>query len=101
MTILSTCFEQDTTLLGAVWWRGGQTAGYGGEAPFLDIGFNKHKARLTKIDMNCGRTVGTNGWEEVLRLKPMYNFFKSLAISRKKDGACARTVPNANDIALY
>lgn len=50
--------------------------------------------------MNRSRAIGANSWEEILRLKPMNNFFQALSISCEKDGPCSRTVPNSDNVAL-
>jgi hypothetical protein len=41
LSTLSTGLEKDTTLLAAIGWRRGETAGHGSKAPFLNICFDE------------------------------------------------------------
>ena len=97
----SSCFQQNTALLTAVrrWWS--QAASHRRKAPFLDISFNKNKTALAKIDMYGARTVGTDGWKEVLCLEPMSNVVKFLAIAGEEYTAGSGTVADPNHIALH
>lgn len=101
VSILGTCFQQNASLLRAIWWWRCETASHRGQAPFLDVGFDEDEASLAKVDVDYGGTVGTDGGEEVLRLEPMHNLIELLAVPGEEDGACPRSITNADNIALH
>ena len=67
-SILGAGFEENAALLGTIWrWRC-ERAGHGSKTPLLNVGFDKNKASLTKVDMDDAGSVGADRGEEVLRL---------------------------------
>lgn len=46
------------------------------------------------------RSVCADGWEEVLRLETVCYVVESLAVTGKEDGACSRTITDADNVAL-
>lgn len=46
------------------------------------------------------RSIGTDGWEEVLRFKAVGYVFEFLAIASEEDGSGPWPVATANDVAL-
>lgn len=65
-SILCSAFQQNTALLRAIWRWWCQATSYRSKPPLLDVGLNEDEAGLAEVDMDNGRAVGTNGWEEVL-----------------------------------
>lgn len=96
----SSTLKQDGALLAAVRRRRCETARHGCKTPFLNVGFNEHKAHLAEVDVNLTRARGADGGEEVLRFKPVGDIFELFAVAGEKYGASAGTVANADDIAL-
>lgn len=100
IAILGPGFQQNTTLLGAIWGRRSQTASDGSQSPFLNIGLNENEAGLAKVDMDDCGTVGADGWEEVLRLEAVDYLVEFLAVAGEEDGTGAGTISDANNVAL-
>jgi hypothetical protein len=107
MTLLARCvpafpagLEQDTALLASVWRRWRKTPRHGCEAPFFHVCFYENESHLSKIDMDCARSVGTDGWKEVLRFKSMGDVIELFAIAGEKYGAAPRPVSNTDNITL-
>jgi hypothetical protein len=99
-TILGTSFQQNATLFGAIRWRRSQATSHGSQTPFLDVCLDEDEAGLTKIDVDDSGTVGTDGWEEIWRLKTVDNLVEFLAVASEKDGAGPWAVSNTDDVAL-
>lgn len=97
---LTAGFEQDAALLTTVWWGRGEAARHGGETPFLHIGFNEHESHLTKIHVDRTRTVGTNGWEQVLGAVIVNHILKLLAVAREEDRSRSRSITDPDHVAL-
>jgi hypothetical protein len=51
--------------------------------------------------MNMARSVGTDGWEEILALQVVRNLVQLLPISGEKDTAGSRSVAHADHITLH
>lgn len=100
VAVFCAALQQNATLLGAVRWRRRKASSDGRKAPFLDVGFDEDEAGLTKVDVNSGGPVGADGREEVLRLEAMDDFFEPLAVAGEENGARARTIADADNIAL-
>jgi hypothetical protein len=100
ISVLATGFQQDATLLRAIWWWGGQAASDGSQAPFLDVGFDKDETSLTKVDVDDGGAVGSDSREEVLRLETMDYLVEFLTVASKEDGSSSWPIPNSDNIAL-
>jgi hypothetical protein len=92
--------EQDAALLATIGWGRGQAPCHGGQPPFLHIGFNEYEAHLAKIDMNGAGTIGPNCWKQILGAVVVGDILQLLAIASKEDCPRARSVADADDIAL-
>lgn len=97
---LATRLKENAALLAAVRWGRSQAARHGGQAPFLDIAFNKDEPHLTKVDMDRTRAVGPDGREEVLGAIVVGHILQLLAVAGEEDGPGPGSVANANHIAL-
>lgn len=58
--------EQDATSFAAIRRRRRKTAGHGSQPPFLNICLDEDETKLTKVDVDAARTIGTDSWEEVV-----------------------------------
>ena len=94
-------FEQDAALLASVWRRWRKTSRHGRKAPLFHICFYENEPHLSKIDVDCAGSVGTDGWKEVLRFKAMGDVIELFAIACKKYRAAARPISNTDYITLY
>lgn len=97
---LSSGLEEYTSLLAAVRGRRGQTARHGCQPPLLDIRLDEDEARLAEVDVDGARAVGADGGEEVRCLEAVGDVVELLAVAREEDGAGARAVADADDVAL-
>lgn len=77
----SPTFEKDTAGFAAIWWWWCKTASHGCEAPLLHVRFDEHESHLPKVDVYVGRSIGSDGGEEVMKLHAVTNVFQLLAIS--------------------
>jgi hypothetical protein len=68
-TVLRPRSKQNGIRLDAVGWWGSERARHGRKTPLLHIGLDKDETGLSKIDVNDARPVGSDCWEEVLRLQ--------------------------------
>jgi hypothetical protein len=94
-------FEQDTALLASVWRRWRKTPRHGRKAPLFHVCFYENESHLSKIDVDCARSVGTDCWKEVLRFKAMGDVIELFAIAGEKYRAASRPVSNTDYITLY
>lgn len=92
--------KQNTALLAAVRRRRRQAAGLRREPPFLDVGLDEHEAQLAEVDVHLAGPVGADRGEEVLRFEPVRHVFEFLAVAREEHGSRARSVADADDVAL-
>lgn len=101
VTIFPAGLEQDAAGLGAIGWRRSQRSDHGCQAPLLDIGLDKDKASLSKVDMySCG-PVGAYGGKEIRILDAMYNVVQLLAVAGEEYATRSWPVTAADDIALH
>ena len=97
----STAIQQDRTLLAAIWGRRRQTACHGCQSPLFHIGFDEDEAHLSKIDMYLTGPVGANSGKEILRFETVCYIIQLLSIACKENGACSRSIADANYVTLY
>lgn len=96
----SASLEEDAALLATVGGWGSETACRRSQAPLLDICLDEDEAGLPKVHMHRARSVGSDGWEQVLRLETVGHVFQLLAVPREEYRARAGTVADADHIAL-
>ena len=94
-------FEQYAALLAPVRRRGRKATRHRSQAPFLDVGFNKHKAHLSEIDVYRCRAICSYTRKKVLRFHSMGYVVELSTISGKKHGSGSRFVSYAYDIPLH
>ena len=67
-SVLGARFEKNAALFRAIWRGWCERSGHGSKTPFLNVGFDKDKAGLTKVDVDDAGSVRADRREEVLRL---------------------------------
>lgn len=93
--------QKNAALLTAVRWRRCKAASHRCKAPFFDVCFYEYKSTLPEVDVYSTRSVSADRWEEILGLEAMSHIIQFLAVAREEYRACARPIPNANNVALY
>lgn len=97
---LSASFQKDAALLTAVRGRWCETSCHWSQTPFLHIGFDEDKAHLTKIHMDCARSVGAHGGEKILRLQAVRHVFELLSIAGEENSSSSWSIADSNNVAL-
>lgn len=96
----SATFEENAALFTAIWRWGCKAASHWSKTPFLNIGFDKDKAHLAKIDLDVARAVGSDGREEVLGFESMSDIFQLFPVAGEEDGSGARSVAYSDNVSL-
>lgn len=101
VAILRACLQQNAAGLRTVRRRRRQGSSHRCQAPFLDIGLDKHKASLSKVDVySCG-SVGPNSGEEVWIFQAMHDIVQFLAVSGEENATSSWSVSAADHVALH
>ena len=92
--------EEDASSLGAVRGRRSESAHHRRESPLFYIRLDEDEPCLAEVDVHRASRVGADGREEVVLVHPDVGVLKLLAVAGEEDGACARAVADAEDVAF-